>query len=123
DVSNPELKLRPGMTATVTIDTRKVAAVASVPNAALRFRPVKVEQGPPGSAPPPPPVFSTELKAGQARVYLPTSSPNDDPLEKVVDVGITDGRFTEIKNGVALGAEVVTEQRDAKRPEKFLGIF
>ncbi len=43
DVSNPDLKLRPGMTATVTIETRRVASVAAVPNSALRFRPVKTE--------------------------------------------------------------------------------
>jgi HlyD family secretion protein len=123
DVANPELKLRPGMTATVTIDTRRAAGVMAVPNAALRFRPVKVEQGPPGATAPPPAVFSTELKPGQARVYLPASNPTDDPTEKIVDVGITDGRFTEIKSGLSIGGEVVTEQRDAKRPEKFLGIF
>jgi HlyD family secretion protein len=123
DVANPELKLRPGMTATVTVDTRRAAGVAAVPNAALRFRPVKIEQGPPGSTEPPPPVFSTELKTGQARIYLPASNPADDPVEKVVDVGITDGRFTELKGGVDVGGEVVTEQRDAKRPEKFLGLF
>lgn len=122
DVANPELKLRPGMTATVTVDTRRANGVPTLPNAALRFRPVKVEQGPPGSAPPPA-VFSTELKAGQARVYLPAPSANDDPIEKVLDVGITDGRFTEVKGGLPLGADVVTEQRDAKRPEKFLGLF
>jgi HlyD family secretion protein len=122
DVANPELKLRPGMTATVTVDTRRATGVPSLPNAALRFRPIKVEQGPPGT-PAPPAVFSTELKAGQGRVYLPAQSPGDDPIEKVVDVGITDGRFTEVKGGLVLGADVVTEQRDAKRPEKFLGLF
>lgn len=123
DVANPELKLRPGMTATVTIDTRRAVGVPAVPNAALRFRPVKVEQGPPGVPAPPAAVFSTELKAGQARVYLPSSNPQDEPVEKVVDVGITDGRFTEIRTGLTVGSDVVTEQRDAKRPEKFLGIF
>jgi HlyD family secretion protein len=122
DVANPELKLRPGMTATVTVDTRRAPQAPSLPNAALRFRPVKVEHGPPG-APTPPAVFSTELKAGQARVYLPAQSANDEPVEKVIDVGITDGRFTEVKGGLSLGTEVVTEQRDAKRPEKFLGLF
>lgn len=123
DVANPELKLRPGMTATVTIDTRRATGVAALPNAALRFRPVKAEQGPPGSTEPPPAVFGAELKAGQGRVYLPAPNPTDDPVEKIIDVGITDGRFTEVKGGVAVGGDVVTEQRDAKRPEKFLGIF
>ncbi|HEV8550524.1 MAG TPA: efflux RND transporter periplasmic adaptor subunit [Polyangiaceae bacterium] len=38
-VDNPELKLRPGMTATVTIVTAKKDNVLALPNAALRFKP------------------------------------------------------------------------------------
>lgn len=39
DAENPELKLRPGMTATVTIITGEAKGVLRVPNAALRFTP------------------------------------------------------------------------------------
>jgi HlyD family secretion protein len=39
DVSNPELKLRPGMTATVNIITGEAKGVLRVPNSALRFAP------------------------------------------------------------------------------------
>ena len=39
DVSNPELKLRPGMTATVNIITGEAKGVLRIPNAALRFTP------------------------------------------------------------------------------------
>jgi len=39
DVSNPDLKLKPGMTANVTIRIQKKDDVLRVPNAALRFRP------------------------------------------------------------------------------------
>lgn len=39
DVANPELKLRPGMTATVTVTTARLENVLRVPNAALRYRP------------------------------------------------------------------------------------
>ena len=38
-VDNPDLKLRPGMTATVTIVTAKKDDALAVPNAALRFKP------------------------------------------------------------------------------------
>ncbi len=38
-VDNPDLKLFPGMTATVRIITGRLAGVLKVPNAALRFRP------------------------------------------------------------------------------------
>jgi len=39
DVANPELKLKPGMTATVSIVTDRRRDVLAVPNTALRFRP------------------------------------------------------------------------------------
>jgi HlyD family secretion protein len=39
DVPNPQLKLKPGMTAAVTIETARADDAMKVPNAALRFRP------------------------------------------------------------------------------------
>ncbi|RKH05872.1 efflux RND transporter periplasmic adaptor subunit, partial [Corallococcus sp. CA053C] len=39
DVPNPDLKLKPGMTANVTIVTQEKDQALSVPNTALRFRP------------------------------------------------------------------------------------
>jgi HlyD family secretion protein len=39
DVPNPDLKLKPGMTAAVTIETARADDVIKLPNAALRFRP------------------------------------------------------------------------------------
>src|SRR6185436_6463649 len=39
DVPNPQLKLKPGMTANVKVEIAKRTAVLRVPNAALRFRP------------------------------------------------------------------------------------
>ena len=39
DVANPDLKLKPGMTATVSVVTDRRSEVLTVPNAALRFRP------------------------------------------------------------------------------------
>jgi len=39
EVNNPDLKLKPGMTATISITTGKRTGVLRVPNAALRFKP------------------------------------------------------------------------------------
>jgi HlyD family secretion protein len=39
DVANPDLKLKPGMTANITFVTAERAGVLRVPNSALRFRP------------------------------------------------------------------------------------
>jgi HlyD family secretion protein len=44
DAPNPEIKLRPGMTATVTIVTGEAKGVLKVPNAALRFTPTLPEK-------------------------------------------------------------------------------
>lgn len=41
DVPNPELKLKPGMTANVNIEVARRDNVLRVPNAAIRFRPTK----------------------------------------------------------------------------------
>ncbi|HUQ10928.1 MAG TPA: efflux RND transporter periplasmic adaptor subunit [Steroidobacteraceae bacterium] len=49
DVSNPDLKLKPGMTATVSVVTDRRRDVLAVPNAALRFRP---DNAGPGDAAP-----------------------------------------------------------------------
>src|SRR5689334_23320385 len=49
DVSNDDLKLKPGMTATVSVITDRRRDVLAVPNAALRFRPEAA--GAPGQGP------------------------------------------------------------------------
>jgi HlyD family secretion protein len=41
DVPNADLKLKPGMTATVTVEVARADNVVIVPNAALRFRPTQ----------------------------------------------------------------------------------
>jgi len=40
EVSNPDLKLRPGMTATASIVTAQRSGALKIPNAALRFKPL-----------------------------------------------------------------------------------
>jgi len=52
DVPNPDLKLKPGMTASVTVETARADDVVRVPNAALRFRPSDEIVAALGQAPP-----------------------------------------------------------------------
>ncbi len=90
-VSNPELKLRPGMTANVSIIISRKTGVLAVPNGALRFRPQnqgeetgnmqggKPEQG----------------KRGPAVWILEENKPK----RVDVSVGISDGSVTEIVSG------------------------
>jgi HlyD family secretion protein len=120
DVKNDELKLRPGMTATVTIQTSSVKEVNAVRNAALRFKPKD-----PTSA-----GRSVELAPGQRRIYLlgPPADPAKGPklLPKLVQVGISDGAWSELKSPEPVrGAKVVTEERSSPKDErrKFLGVF
>lgn len=65
DVQNPDLKLRPGMTANVTIVTARRTGVVRVANSALRFRP------PEGA------VVATA--AGTAETTAPSTPPVDGP--------------------------------------------
>jgi HlyD family secretion protein len=44
DVANPDLKLRPGMTANITIPVARRENVLTIPNAALRFKPTLTEK-------------------------------------------------------------------------------
>ena len=53
DVPNPELKLKPGMTANVNIEIARRADVLRVPNTALRFRPTPEIFAALGQTPPP----------------------------------------------------------------------
>jgi HlyD family secretion protein len=122
EVDNPEAKLRPGMTATVTINTREAHDVSRVPNAALRYRPTP-PNGPDGKPIPQPP--EAPLAKGQGRLYLLTSDkPGDEKDEvKIIPIGITDGLFTELTDGtLPVGTKVVTDEmeRDDKKKK---GIF
>ncbi|HEY0284899.1 MAG TPA: efflux RND transporter periplasmic adaptor subunit [Vicinamibacterales bacterium] len=53
DVPNPELKLKPGMTANVNVEIARRSNVLRVPNAALRFRPTAEIFAALGQTPPP----------------------------------------------------------------------
>ncbi len=119
EVANPETKLRPGMTATVTIRTREVKAAQGIPNAALRYKPTP-PKGPDDKPIPQPPLPA--LAKGQGRVYLLTSDkPGDEKSEeRLIPIGITDGLNTEvIAGGLPEGAKVVTDENDEKKKKLF----
>ncbi len=124
DVDNPELKLRPGMTANVTFISAERDNVLRVPNAALRFRP-------------PPELLAMHRDGGsrgKPREGEWTKKPEDGASKtlwvldgaqlkpKRVKVGVTDGSVTELTDPgeLAEGSEVVTEvtgvKSDAKAP-------
>jgi HlyD family secretion protein len=92
-VSNPDLKLKPGMTANVSIILADKEGIIRVPNAALRFSPA--ERGKETPAPKGPAVWILE---------------NKKPKRVPVVIGISDGNYTEILSGdLKEGAEVIVE--------------
>ncbi len=117
EVENPEEKLRPGMTATVTIKTREVKNALRVPNAALRYKPTP-PMGPNGKPIPQPP--EPPLARGTGRVFLLTNDkPGDEKAEpKLLQIGITDGVNTEVTGGITLGAKIVTDEMDDAEKKK-----
>jgi len=122
EVENPGEKLRPGMTATVTIKTKEVKNTLRVPNAALRYKPTP-PMGPNGKPVPQPP--EAPLVKGTGRVFLLTSDkPGDEKTEpKIVNVGVTDGINTEITGGLQPGAKLVTDEMDDLEKKKKGKIF
>ncbi len=115
DVGNPELKLRPGMTATVSITTQEAKQTLAAPNAALRFKP----EDPAGEL--------TPLEHGQVRVYRISGGAvgEEQVAPFVIESGITDGLWTQVRGeGLAAGTELVTEQTDkSENSRRFFGLF
>ena len=135
DVDNPELKLKPGMTANVTFVYAEKDDVLRMPNSALRFRPPPALLGdgkgggaggrPGGSGAP----GSTGGTGGQrpgGAGGRPGDAPerrtiwtlNDDkPEAKKIKTGISDGSFTEVVEGdVKAGELVITDALGAGSP-------
>lgn len=110
EVENPDLKLRPGMTATATIHSADAKGTKRLPNAALRFKPSppKDKDGKPLPQDPLP-----RLAPGKGRVYVLTNStPGAEVIEmREVDIGITDGVNTVLKSDLGT-TDVVTDETD-----------
>ena len=94
---NSDLKLKPGLTANITIFTMERSGVVSVPSAALRFTPEPSIIG---------------------KKYVIKDVPGDKKLWTLegnvfiahkVETGITDGVHTEIKSGLEEGTKVVLD--------------
>ena len=106
-VDNRELKLKPGMTANVTIVTAKKENPLRVPNGALRFRMPNV---------------AVDRKITQ----LWALDQAKQPTQAMVTAGIADSLFTEITDGplkegdtVITGIETAEEQAQKKLPPGF----
>ena len=100
---NADLKLKPGLTANVTILTSEKSGVLSVPSKALRFTPTKETVG--------------EKKIvdcrGKNKVW---TLEGNNIVAHAVNIGQTDGTHTQVLGGIAQGRKVVTAV-EVKGPE------
>jgi HlyD family secretion protein len=102
---NRELKLKPGMTASVAVQIASRDDVLRVPNAALRFKPTPAMYSVIGQAPAAD-AAGSKARASEHSVWLYA---NDQLLRVPVQLGITDGQVTELVEGdLAPDAVLVT---------------
>jgi HlyD family secretion protein len=109
-VNNADLKLKPGMTANVSILVAHRDNVLQIKNAALRYRPTGATPAPPKSSPSPSPTggrpgLGRERRSGERTVYV-LSGGSPKPVQ--IKTGISDGVVTEVLEGLKEGDQVVT---------------
>jgi len=119
-VDNPDMLLRPGMTATADIVTQSLKDAVLVPNAALRyvppaaagrspslmslFRPPRIRRG--GDQPP-------ALTGNNRRIWVMRG---ENPSPVTIQVGASDGQFTQVlSDNVSAKDTVVTDATERKR--------
>ena len=119
-VSNPDLKLKPGMTANVSIIIEHKDNVVQIKNAALRYRPpdATIREQPKTSSAKATAPGSTSSPSGQR----PTAARERKPERTVyvlsygrpkaiqIKTGISDGIVTEVTEGLKEGDRVVTAE-------------
>ena len=118
-VSNEDLLLRPGMTATVSVVTKEVKDVVTVPSEAFRYRPPVVEASrgfslqslfmPRVTRTRPP--ATVQAADGSRTLYVLRDGA---PTQVRVRTGATDGRRIEIVSGLDEGDQVILSTRQQR---------
>ena len=110
-VNNADLKLKPGMTANVSIIVAHKDNVLQIKNAALRYRPAEATPAEMGSRSPAPPDArgggGRERRTSERTVYV-LSGGRPKPVQ--IKRGISDGVVTEVVEGLKEGDRVVTAE-------------
>jgi HlyD family secretion protein len=110
-VENPQLKLKPGMTANVSIAIETHSNVLRIPNAALRFKPADT-------------IVKGEKKRDKqgikkTKVWI---LEKDQPKSVNVTIGLSDGSYTEIGAGeLKEDQEIITDNLNGKKDNSSSG--
>jgi HlyD family secretion protein len=116
-VSNPDLKLKPGMTANVSIVIAHKDNVLQIKNAALRYRPAEATPGEARARSPAPgggrAGARREQRTSERTVYV-LSGGQPQPVQ--IKTGISDGVVTEVIEGLKEGDRVITAELASKSP-------
>lgn len=116
NADNSEQKLKPGLTATVTIFTQELKNINSVPAAAISFSPdtevlqkYYLQNHLTGKIP--------ETKTGKSKEkYIWIKNKDNSLAQKQITIGISDGINIQVSNGLAGNEEIITaldEQQEA----------
>jgi len=119
-VDNPDLKLKPGMTATVTITTAERTNVLRIPLRALRFRPEHTQASPTGTPKP----ERSPTHEGPTVVWA--LAPDGTLRKAAVTTGVRNDQYAELQSGeLHDGDQLVVAYRQARetgsRPPSFPG--
>jgi len=117
-VDNADLKLRPGMTATVTITSSEAKDVIRIPNAALRYKPTPPEKD--GKKLPQEPLPPLPPKKGRIWVLTDETPGKEKAEPRVIDIGITDGVNTQTATDLGQ-TKIVTDETDDASGKKGRG--
>src|SRR6266513_3007904 len=114
-VSNQDLKLKPGMTANVSIIVAHKDDVLQIKNAALRYRPpdatpVEIRKTVTSRAGRPGPGRGGGGQQGAQRTVYVLPSGANHPEPRQINTGISDGIMTEVVEGLKEGDRVVTAE-------------
>jgi len=114
-VDNSDLKLKPGMTANVSIETATRTNALRAPNAALRFKPSLPAEKVSGN-----PALKGEKAARGPGIWI---LENKKPKHVKISTGISDGKYTEVIAGeISEGQQVIVDTQSAvKKNEQAAG--
>lgn len=97
DAPNPDLKLKPGLTANITVYTMEKTDILLAPLKAFRFTPEAIP--------------TPEAGRGEKVVWLQTA---EGLVPKIIKTGVSDGIYMEIKEGLPEGSRLVVGVQRAR---------